>query len=160
MAHICFAIRPEKLWITEAVFSDISKQEFLSFPTRSGWWKARLGRDLVRRVRVTPFCLLCITNTCEQIEGPVRPHRGATEFMLAYAAQGLRRSPAADQLAAPHVPCPGRRLSRLGRSVHDDRAGRQDHPSAPCDAFIAVLRRDAADARHQARAGGRQSAPS
>ena len=36
IAHIYFAIRPEKLWITKGmVFGDISRQEFLAAPRSS-----------------------------------------------------------------------------------------------------------------------------
>jgi hypothetical protein len=38
IAHIYFAIRPEKLWITKGmVFGDISRQDFLQYHDPERW---------------------------------------------------------------------------------------------------------------------------
>ena len=84
IAHVYFAVRPEKWWITKSMLLGwITRRQYLEHHEPERWRVSREPTDgpVVRPTTSTPR-LADFSARCDAIEE-------AYEFMLAYAAQGL-----------------------------------------------------------------------
>ena len=135
IAHIYFALRPEKLWITKAmIFGTISRRNYLEYhdPDR---WVAEVSKKECRLRRHAKSS----SRRADAIEG-------GYEMMLAYAAQGL----ATDQGAAnssqlrDHLQRFDAALTGLAQAYRDCAAALGVGPKDALDGFLKTLEADAA----------------
>ena len=157
IAHVYFAVRPEKWWITKSmILGWITRRQYLEHHEPERWRVAAnppTSRYVTGDTTHRPGMLLAARTgrrgagrfaaRCNAIEE-------AYEFMLAYAAQGLPHehgSTSGSQIRELPAQVRTRRSTGLADAVtHCVRRLGIESP-APYDAFVSVLERDARSAQ-------------
>ena len=149
IAHVYFAVRPDKWWITKSmIFGFITRRQYLEHHEPNRW--AVPGVRSAHRSADQAFSTRVSTTDTQRAEFDARCNsiEEAYEFFLAYASQGLPsdQGSATGQQVREYLKRCDDALKGLGASAMAlvERLGVD---VAPYRAFVEVINRDASDAR-------------